>query len=218
MVKKAIQPYLPIPLSWLAWGYLQIVARTSRVEIQGTNYLPLIKNKKQPIIIAVWHNRLMLPLFYFRHLPVTTLVSKSQDGELISQTMNRFGLNTVRGSASRNGAEGLLGLLRQTRRGVSVAITPDGPRGPRETIQPGIVHLAKMSGLPIVPLTLHCSRHYRVHSWDRTIIPFPFSRIMIIFGSKIMVNKEDNVEEKILELQTELDRTTQIVDERMESG
>lgn len=207
----------PVTASYLAYGYLSLVGWTTRIIHGKRNIYHELKGGDGPFIFAFWHNRLMLPLYLFRGMNVATLVSQSKDGEYITQVMLRCGLKVSRGSASRHGAEGLLGLMHFLKKGTSVAITPDGPRGPREIAQRGIIQLARLSGLPIAPVAFGCSRYIRLNSWDRMIIPFPFGQIHYELGDLITIprtaSKED-METKRVEFETEMKRLTALIDER----
>ena len=133
-------------------------------------------------IYALWHGRMFFPMYAARHLGICVLVSEHQDGELIATVLRRFGCNVVRGSTTHGGLAALLQMIRGWRPGVRYAITPDGPRGPRETVQPGVVHLARRLGLPIVPITGAASRCFTFKSWDRLMLPWPFSRAAFYRG------------------------------------
>lgn len=213
---KPSQKFLPYCLSFLAWCYIQFVGRTSRFELIGPDYSPLIHNTPNPFIFTFWHSRLLMPLFYFRKTGIATLVSRSQDGEYITQLMLRLGLRVSRGSSSRAGMEGLLGLLHFLKRKRCVAITPDGPRGPREVISPGTIQLARLSGIPIVPVTFSCSWGKRFPSWDHFMLPYPFGMIRMVVGDPLSVPRKatkQEFEEKRLELEREMHRITLIADE-----
>ena len=110
------------------------------------------------LIITFWHGRqLMMPLAY-RGAEAHILISQHRDGELIHRIVTRFGGRSVRGSTTRGGAAALRQLIELGRSGVDLAVTPDGPKGPRQVVQIGVIHLAKATGLPIVPLTFSCSK------------------------------------------------------------
>jgi hypothetical protein len=115
------------------------------------------------------------------------LASRSNDGDVVSNFMGRFGLEAVRGSSSRGGAEALRLLARSLGEGRDAVVVPDGPRGPRETVKPGLVALARVSGAPIVPVALGASRSWRLRSWDEFSIPKPFARCVVRFGDPIRV-------------------------------
>jgi lysophospholipid acyltransferase (LPLAT)-like uncharacterized protein len=143
-----------------------------------------------PAIYASWHGRvLLLPCLYgWRRARV--LASRSRDGELVTRFVHRFGLEAVRGSSSRGGAEALRSLARSLAEGRDAVVVPDGPRGPRETVKPGIVTLARLSGAPIVPVALGASRQWQFRSWDEFRVPRPFARCVLRFGDPIRVARD----------------------------
>lgn len=135
-----------------------------------------------PIIYAFWHGCL-LPLTYtHKHLGIDVLVSQNKDGELIARVLHGLGFHTIRGSTSRHGAGALKALVRASRAGRTVGITPDGPRGPRHEVQDGVVFLAAMTGTPIVPLAADAHPAWRLRSWDRFLVPRPFGRGNVVLG------------------------------------
>ena len=173
---------------WLvAFGFrlLQVWERTLRYELDDRAGLvgkPLNKN----YIGSLWHNRLLIFPFVLRRFFPTrhgaALISASRDGDLLTDAIHRFGFDVVRGSSSRLGATALLQLSEVLASGGDVVITPDGPRGPAYELGPGIIFLAQKSGAPVVPMSLEYSSCWRVKSWDRFIVPRPFSKIRVIFG------------------------------------
>ncbi len=149
-------------------------------------------------IYAVWHNRLALCMqAYFafarkrnRTAGLAALVSASRDGALLAAILEQFGVQPVRGSSSRRGAQALVELVGWAQRGYDLAITPDGPRGPRYVVQEGIIALAQLTGLPIIPFAYHLHRKICLRSWDRFQIPIPFSRCDMILGRVLRVPRE----------------------------
>lgn len=137
-------------------------------------------------IAALWHNRLLLISFvlkkFFPQRPGAGLISASRDGDMIADVTRRFGFDVVRGSSSRMGASALLELSEVLASGRDVLITPDGPRGPAYELGPGIIFLAQKTGAPVVPVNMEYSSCWRVKSWDRFIIPQPFSKVRVIIG------------------------------------
>ena len=138
-------------------------------------------------IYALWHCR-MLPLIYAsRGLGVAALVSRSRDGELIAGVIERIGYVAARGSSSRGGQQGFHELVRFAQEGRSLTITPDGPRGPREIVKPGLVWLASLTGLPVLPVA-SASRGARIlRSWDGFRVPRPFATVWISYGEPVAV-------------------------------
>ncbi|MFZ5862129.1 MAG: lysophospholipid acyltransferase family protein [Nitrospirota bacterium] len=156
----------------LAAGLIRAVGRTMRIDTVHEDAVARRWLAGEGIILAFWHGRqFLLPLSY--HGPgLDILISRHRDGELISRTMESFGLSSVRGSTTRGGAVALRSLIRKGRAGRDLAVTPDGPKGPRRIAQPGVIALAKATGLPIFPLTFGASKKKRstpgTGSWCRT--------------------------------------------------
>ena len=195
---------------WLiAVGFrlLQIWARTLRYEIDdrlGVVGKPINEN----YIAALWHNRLLLISYVLKrftpHRPGAGLISASRDGDLVTDLTERFGFDVVRGSSSRLGASAILELTAVLASGRDVLITPDGPRGPAYDLGPGIIFLAQKSGAAVVPINMEYSAYWRVKSWDKFILPRPFSRVRVIFGQPHHVKStstDDEFEAERLRLQ-----------------
>ena len=179
----------------LAWLYLHLVGKTQRLEVDGGDYLSEAARGDGPFILALWHSRLLYPVYPYRGTQLGALVSPSRDGEYIARTMERFGLVPLRGSSARGAAMGLLRLARHLSAGHCVAVTPDGPRGPREQVQLGVIELAKLTGVPIIPISYSPARRLTLNSWDRFIVPLPFCRAAVVYGEPISVPKEAGREE-----------------------
>lgn len=202
--------------SWLLRG---LFATLRPVFLQHEMLEQLLANKKQPLLFAVWHGRMLYLLQVYRHYRperITVLVSQSKDGDLISLLLKQFGIDATRGSSSRGGALGLLELMHKATAGYQVvAITPDGPRGPRYTVQPGIIAVASKSGAPIVPITYGARWKKVCASWDQFLIPLPFSRIVVVCGEPIAVPAQADtttLHEKQHELEKSLRHITALAD------
>jgi len=146
----------------------------------------------QPVIFCLWHNRLALSMVVHRRHPrkLAALVSASKDGALLAAVLGRFGVEQVRGSSSRRGPQALLELTSRAQKGYDLAVTPDGPKGPRYVVQEGVIALAQVTGLPIIPVTCNSRRKLCLKSWDRFQIPLPFSRCELILKQPILVPRE----------------------------
>ena len=137
---------------------IRLLGKTMRITVHGAGAVEDLYREGHHIILAFWHGRqLMIPLAY-QGREVHILISRHRDGELISRVMSRFGYYSVRGSSTRGGTAALRQLIKLGRSGVDLAITPDGPKGPRYVAQPGTIQIAKVTGLPILPLTFSCSK------------------------------------------------------------
>jgi len=140
--------------------------------------------------------------------PATVLVSRSPDGEIAARYLSRFGLDTVRGSTSRGGAEAGRALVAAVRRGRDVAVVPDGPRGPSGRLQPGVVTLAALTGVPIVPLAVAARPALRLRSWDAFMIPVPLARCAVVFGAPVAVARDADRTRAMKDVERSLDEAT----------
>ena len=166
-----------------AWA-LRLLARTLRIRREERAVEPLWASHT-PAIYVVWHARLLLLPYLYGHRGARVLISRSRDGDMVARLVRRFGFAVVRGSSSRGGAGGLRGLARALGEGHSVIVVPDGPRGPAETVKPGVVTLARLTGAPVVPLSFAGSAEWRARSWDGFRIPKPFARCVVRFGEPL---------------------------------
>lgn len=179
---------------WLAGtlgpAIVRLLGRTVRWRFVIDPATRAILDAGTPHIWAFWHGQI-LPLTYtHRGRGAQVMVSHNKDGELITRVIEGLGFGTVRGSSSRGGVAALRGLLTQLRRGRAVAITPDGPRGPRHHVQDGVVAVAARGGAPILPLGVHLSGVWRLDSWDRFEIMKPFARAVVTFDAPIVVPRD----------------------------
>jgi hypothetical protein len=136
----------------------------------------------RPHVFLLWHEALLPLLWQHRDQGIAIVVSEARDGQYLSDLAATLGYGAVRGSSTRGGARALLGAVRELRAGGSVAFTPDGPRGPRRQLKPGVVAAAQRGGGVIVPIHAEADRAWRLHSWDRFMIPKPLARVRITYG------------------------------------
>jgi lysophospholipid acyltransferase (LPLAT)-like uncharacterized protein len=158
----------------------------------GLDLTPHQPDLKQWVIYAIWHEDMILPAYHFSRPDVHVLISKSADGRLIAGAVKHLGLKVVYGSSSRGGPAALL-KLRKIAENSHIVITPDGPRGPRQSVQSGIVFIAARTGMPIVAVGFGYASAWRAKSWDRMALPRPFSRVAGVILPPIYV---PNVEDK----------------------
>ena len=137
---------------------LDAILHTARFEVEGDERHAELVAQKQPVIYVLWHGRLLPLTFMHRHRNVAALISQSKDGEYISRIVRHWGYDPVRGSSTRGGSAALRGLVRAARAGQSLALTPDGPRGPRQKMKAGALLVAQLSGLPVQPISAGCGR------------------------------------------------------------
>lgn len=155
----------------------------------------------EPFILAFWHGEIMLaPTAYFklRQTPVSAIISDHKDGEYLARTLAQFSIGGIRGSSSKGGVKALINAIRCFQSGRVVAITPDGPRGPRHNLAGGLVKLAQKVDSPIVVLTIVPHNTWRLRSWDQFFIPKPFSKVDFIFSDPISLTNMDEAEANAL--------------------
>jgi lysophospholipid acyltransferase (LPLAT)-like uncharacterized protein len=175
-------------LAWLAWIVLRVLRRTTRFEIVGDDALERRWAAGEPMVFAFWHGRsIMLPFLVHGRHDAYIMNSTHRDGEIITRALERFGIRSTRGSSSRGAVGGTLALLRALKRGSSVALIPDGPRGPAGVAKAGAVELASSGGAPLYPLAFSASRAIRLSGWDRMMFPVPGARVVCVVGEPLDV-------------------------------
>jgi lysophospholipid acyltransferase (LPLAT)-like uncharacterized protein len=181
--------------------YLAFALRTTRWSLEGHEHMAP-HAAGAPVVVAFWHERLsMMPMLWdqARKSPegrdarnkVHVLVSRHRDGQFIGAVVSRFALEVVLGSSSRGGAKSLRVLLNLLSSGDHIAITPDGPRGPRRVAAPGVAHLAALSGVPVLPCAAQTTRRWHLPTWDRMVVPLPFGRGVVVCLPTIAVPRDD---------------------------
>jgi len=163
----------------------------------------------RPLVASFWHSCMIPATYFFRHMGIRVMSSNSYDGEYMGRIIMKFGFVPVKGSSSRNAIRALLGMRRALEDGWTVAFTLDGPRGPRHVVKPGPVALGRSSGMPLTMFHMAVDRAWVLNTWDRLMIPKPFSRVLIRFGGIISVPADASdaeVERFQRELQLSLDR------------
>jgi lysophospholipid acyltransferase (LPLAT)-like uncharacterized protein len=217
LIKK---PFVQALAAWALGQYLSLVYATTRWRMTGQAQLPELLARHPTIIAGFWHERLPLMPQLWRQArratpglrsPCHVLVSRHRDGHFIGAVVRRFGIEMVNASSSRGGAIGMRMLLRRLGEGEMVVITPDGPRGPRRRAALGIAQLAAASGLPVLPTAAATTRHIRLKSWDRMMLPLPFGRGVVAIGAPIMVDR-DGAEAALPGIEAALNQVTEAAD------
>ncbi|WP_417830241.1 lysophospholipid acyltransferase family protein [Thalassospira sp.] len=208
-------------LCWLAAGYVRLIRVTGSWRTEGGDHPAHYLTEGKPFIVVFWHQRLLMMPYTWRSVggdrPFNMLISAHRDGELISRTIARFGIKTIAGSTGKGkgGAAALRQILKALKSGEVVGMTPDGPRGPRMRASDGVIQAARMAGVPIFPLTYSASNRKVFGSWDRFVLPLPFSRGVFHWGDPVFVDRkldEAGLEAKRIELETALTKLTQETD------
>lgn len=187
-------------LSLVAFLFLQILNRTLRVRHVRAQHI----DDTPRYIIAFWHECILGAMHSRWRKPTTAMISRSKDGEIVTGVVQLYGIDTARGSSNRGGSSALREVLRDVKEGKNIAFTPDGPKGPRRVVKDGVVYAAKMSGLPVVPFHFTAKSKKRLRSWDRMIVPRPFSRAVFVYGEPIAVPRDGDVEEWRLKIEREM--------------
>jgi len=212
VIKNLIVKYVIPPIGMLIIYLLGITYR--KEVLGGESELSLITRGLNPIY-ALWHGRLFYMTFLCRWQGIFALVSPSTDGEIIARTVRLFGIRTIRGSSYKGGSKAFRELIRVVRDKGRVFITVDGSRGPVFKVQKGILHLAKISNMPVLPVTYGAEKALVFKSWDRFIIPHPFTRVVVIYGEPVYVprdSSEEEIEKKKVELEERLVKMTERAD------
>ncbi|MDR3739410.1 MAG: lysophospholipid acyltransferase family protein [Terracidiphilus sp.] len=181
----------------LVWVLFSIIGRTWRFEVIAEDGVTpvLFGQKPGPEIYCFWHQCVLPCTVYFRHSRAVILISRSFDGELITRTLKLFGYDAVRGSSSRSGREGLLGLKHVIEAGNTAIFTADGPRGPIYQTKMGPIKLAQMTGAPIGAFHLEPEHAWVMKSWDHFLVPRPFTRICVSWAQWTHVEHELSAED-----------------------
>ncbi len=172
----------------------------------------LIQDDVQQVIVALWHSSLIYSLFHFRRFPATIMVSASSDGEWVARALRLWGQCPVRGSRLKGG---LLAIKEMTKiiktQKINAGIVADGSTGPPCIAQKGAIILARDTGLPIIPIGVGAKPAYYFNSWDRLMLPLPFSRVVVVYGPPIYVDQNARgirIERMRLKLEKELNKTS----------
>lgn len=175
--------------SYMAWVFLNSVGKTIKWESIGEENFHKLSAENKGLIIVTWHGRMFLPIYYLQNLGIYGIVSPSRDGEYFSRLFSRFGWQIIRGSTKRNAIQALRQAMRILKQGKVLAITPDGPRGPREKVQTGTVYLATVAEASIIPVGASCSHRIHLQTWDKALVPMPWGKGVIVFGEPQTVPK-----------------------------
>jgi lysophospholipid acyltransferase (LPLAT)-like uncharacterized protein len=199
-------------------GFLVFVAvalwrATLRIQLVGGENRGAIVARNRPVLHAIWHQRMVLGIFKFPYRRVVTMASQSKDGDVIASFLFFWGFTAVRGSSSKGGSEALAEMI-EALRGTSrwAALTPDGPRGPARKSKPGLYRLAEELDAPVLPVGTSCRGHRFLNSWDRYLLPLPFSRAAVVFGTPVDRLPGEAIESFLARVDAAIDRETEEAD------
>jgi lysophospholipid acyltransferase (LPLAT)-like uncharacterized protein len=200
-------------LARLVGAALAFLRATLRVQILHGEHYEQLREKRVPILFALWHGRMLLPIQRHRHQRIVTMASQSKDGEIIASWLARNGYVVARGSTTRGGGHALREMVRQIRSGRHAALTVDGPKGPARIVQPGVVQLARLTGAWILPITSSSTRPRFLSSWDRYLLPLPFSRNVVAYGEPFSIAPEMSDDHAADRIAASLDAATKEADD-----
>lgn len=182
-------------LCWLGSLYIRLVHLTSRWDVIGGDIPARYWREDKPFILVFWHNRLlMMPYCWDYSKPILMLASQHRDGQHIAHVVSHFGIGVTFGSSSKGGSQAIRAMIRALKAGEWVGLTPDGPRGPRMHASEGVVQIARMTGVDILPVAYSCSNRRLLNSWDRFAVAKPFGRGVFIWGEPIRIPDQTNPE------------------------
>jgi len=161
---------------------MRLLASSWRIRTEHEERWRKLYEARLPHVFLLWHEVLLPLLWHHRKQDIAIVVSENRDGQYLADFAASLGYRSVRGSSSRGAARALLGAVRELQAGRAVAFTPDGPRGPRRELKPGVVAAAQRGGGVIVPIHARATRGWRLDSWDRFLIPQPAARVTVTYG------------------------------------
>ena len=178
-------------LAFIAFAYIKFIYATSRWEFKNKEIFQKYIDKKQPFIVSFWHgNLLMLACALQWKIPVYMLISNHRDGKIISKIIGYFGIQTIAGSTNKKGFEAVRQILQVIKQGSVIGITPDGPRGPREEISDGVLQIARLAQVDIIPLAYSCKPMKILRTWDHFRVARPFCKGGFVVGTPITPSED----------------------------
>jgi hypothetical protein len=205
-------------ITWAGYLVIRLIAPTMKLAVSFEDGGPA-SIEERPLVLAFWHSCIFPAIYAWRNLQIRVMSSDSFDGEYTGRIIRKFGFVKVRGSSSKGAVRALLGMRREIGQGWTVAFTIDGPRGPRYVAKPGPVVLARATGAPMVAFHIALENPWVLNTWDKSMIPKPFSRALLRVSRKIQVPEhahEDERERLHAELQAALDRVREFAEAHVE--
>ncbi|MCI0494394.1 lysophospholipid acyltransferase family protein [candidate division KSB1 bacterium] len=199
--KKKLIFYLATKLGWIL---IKLLGKLCFFKEVGRENFQKLVQAKLPFLYVLWHGRIFSPIYLHCGEGITAMVSQHADGEMIAQTIHKLGYKTVRGSSTRGGNQAFHDMVSVLKNGGIGTIIPDGPRGPRHHLKPGTMYIAQQTGACLIPVTFSANRNIVFNSWDRFMLPLPFSKNIVFYGKPIKVLKELS-EEQLDQLRKEFE-------------
>ena len=196
------------PLARLVYLVVRLLRATMRIEVRGSEILADFARRGEGYIGIFWHGRLLMIPFVYPGRRMHVLIGTHRDGQFIADVMNCFGFGLVRGSSTSGGREALWEMVRLLNDNNDIAITPDGPKGPAEVAKFGVAQAARLSKKAVVPVGFSASRAWRFSSWDRFLVPKPFSRGVFVLGEPLRWTEGEKMEAFRQRIETALRQAT----------
>lgn len=201
-------------IAYLGAKFIKVIHKTTQWNFLNLENLNTAVNSTRPVIICCWHQRLlMIPSFWDFERNTSVLLSSHSDGLLISKVLTHFNVDSIYGSSTRGGDKAALKIIRQLKKGNAIGITPDGPKGPNQIASIGVAQLAYLSKAIIVPIAYSTKKHKKLRSWDKFMIPLPFSKGRFCAGDIIDTANFKSADELLEKIQSDLESVTCIADD-----
>lgn len=205
-IQRTVLRYIGIKFASAA---IRLLLITLRVKVINGDKISGLMMEKRSYISAFWHGSMMIGWFLNKGGNASALVSQSKDGDVLAATLKKWNYNVVRGSSSTGGSDALTAMVFLIRDGYSLAITPDGPRGPVYKMKPGAVVAAKKSAVPLFLVGIGIKNKFILKSWDHFEVPIPFSKVTVIYSNPILIDESlsyDETNNKIIECEASLNK------------
>ena len=185
-------------ICWIGAKYIKFVSLTNSWSFINKKYIENLWKKNEAFILCFWHGRLlMMPLSWNKEKKINVLISAHSDGQLLSKTVKHFNIETITGSSSQGGSEAIRNIIKSLKSGISIGMTPDGPRGPRMKVNSAIIKIASLTGHKIVPLSYSVKKKFFLNSWDKFLVALPFGKGCFIWGKPIKIKKNISTNEDL---------------------
>ncbi len=178
---------------YLGYNFLNVIYKTLRIKAVNEEIINEYEKEKKGLILVIWHGRMYLPVYYLRNRGIWGIVSPSRDGEYFAQVFSRFGHNIIRGSSRKGSIRAMFSVIKLLKGGNIVAVTPDGPIGPKGKVDNGLIYLAATAKADIVPIGVGYNWKKKLNTWDEALLPYPLSSAVILFDEHLRIPPEINI-------------------------
>ncbi|MCK9426130.1 MAG: lysophospholipid acyltransferase family protein [Ignavibacteriaceae bacterium] len=206
-LRKLYQDFLRFVGNYVLYILIQTLCKTLRIQSSRSEAFHSLLDENKKFVLAFWHGTMVIPWFVNRNLKLLAIISKSKDGDLLAKILRRWNYKVVRGSSSTGGNVALEIMIDHAKHECPISITPDGPRGPNFKMKAGAVITAKKSEVPLVLVGVGYKSKTRLHSWDNFEVPFPFSKVQLVYSEPIVIDKNlsyDETSKMILQCEKKL--------------